>query len=425
MAERPAADAILHMAAGVVGAEHARVAAAPVKPGDVGSPLVVIEPPDVERAAAVLAWASRDRIPLAIRGGGTKTGWGTSLERVDMVLSTRLLDAVLDHRHGDLTATVQAGATLDRVNRELNAHHQWIPLDPPWKQTATIGGIVATNDSGPCRHRYGAPRDLIIGVTLARTDGRLAKAGGIVVKNVAGYDLSRLVTGSYGTLALIVDATFKLVPVAPSSRTVIVTASNLTVLGGVLADIAAGQTVPSAVELQVPPGRLLIRFQSAERASQQQASDVVLSASKRGARCEVVEDAAETELWREHESHPWNGTGCVIKVSVLPARVMTLAEWLRDTQPETTWELVGRGGLGVLLVRLDGSEDQVERCLQQLRSQFKPGEAFISPLRASPALKTRVAAWEAGHDALPLMQTIKRQFDPAGILNPGFGPGRL
>ena len=425
MAERRAADAIIHMAADLVGDAHVRLATTAAVPGELALPHIIIEPPDAERAAAVLAWASRDSIPLAIQGGGTKASWGSPLGRVDMILSTGQLNSVVEHRHGDLTATVQAGASLDRVNRELNAYHQWIPLDPAWGHTATIGGIIATNDSGPRRHQHGAPRDLIIGVTLARTDGRLAKAGGIVVKNVAGYDLARLVTGSYGTLALIVDATFKLAPVAASSRTVIVTAQSFAALGFVLADLAAGQTVPSAVELEIPPGRLLIRFQTAERGSQQQAADVASVASKRGAHTEIVEGTAETELWRDHERYPWERPGCVIKLSLLPARVIALAEWLRETQSAMDWELNGRAGLGVLLLRLDGDDAQVERSLGQLRSQFKSGEAFLSALRASPALKTRLAVWEAGNDALPLMQTIKRQFDPAGILNPGRGPGGL
>ncbi|MGH9145898.1 MAG: FAD-linked oxidase C-terminal domain-containing protein, partial [Vicinamibacterales bacterium] len=192
----------------------------------------------------------------------------------------------------------------------------------------------------------------------------------------------------------------------------------------VLTDLAAGQTVPSAVELEIPPGRLLIRFQAAERGSHQQASDVAIQASTRGARCEIVEGAAETELWQEHERSPWERPGSVIKLSLLPARVTALAEWLRESQ-STEWELVGRAGVGVLLLRLDDGEDQIERCVGQLRSQFRPGEVFTTALRASPGLKRRLAALEARSDAFPLMHTIKRQFDPAGILNPGLGPGGL
>jgi glycolate oxidase FAD binding subunit len=422
MSEPRSADLLSRQAASVIGADHVRVASTDAS---LEGPIVIVEPPDPERAAAVLAWASKDRFALAIRGGGTKTMWGSPLERVDVVLSTLALDAVLEHRHGDLTATVQAGAPLARVNRELSVHRQWIPLDPPWAHTATIGGIVATNDSGPRRHRHGAPRDLIIGITLARADGRLAKAGGIVVKNVAGYDLARLVTGSYGTLALIVDATFKLAPVAPSSRTVIVSAGSAAALGRVLADLTAGQTVPSAVELAIPPGRLLVRFQGAEQGTWQQASEVAALASGHTTQCEIVDGDAESRVWREHEERPWNGPGCILKLSLLPSRIVSIAEWLRETQPEATWELTGRAGAGVLLLRLEGPEEQVERCLEVLISRFKPGEAFISALRANGAVRRRLTAWETARDALPLMQTIKRQFDPAGVLNPGRGPGGL
>ena len=141
------------------------------------------------------------------------------------------MNAVVAHRHGDLTATIQAGATLATSIATLAQHRQWIPLDPPWADRATIGGLVATNDSGPRRHRYGAPRDLIIGVEFARADGRLAKGGGIVVKNVAGYDLPRLLTGSFGSLGVIVTATFKLYPLTAASRTLVVELRKASDLG--------------------------------------------------------------------------------------------------------------------------------------------------------------------------------------------------
>ena len=174
----------------------------------------------------MLEWASREKLCVIVRGSGTKLGWGPAPRQIDILMSTVRLNAVVAHRHGDLTATIQAGAKLGDVNRALAQHRQWIPLDPPSADRATIGGLVATNDSGPRRHRYGAPRDLIIGVEFARADGRLAKGGGIVVKNVAGYDLPRLLTGSFGSLGVIVTATFKLYPLTAASRTLIVEPSN-------------------------------------------------------------------------------------------------------------------------------------------------------------------------------------------------------
>ena len=180
-------------------------------------PRVIVEPASGEAVGGVLEWASREKLCVLVRGSGTKLGWGAAPRQIDILMSTARLNAVVAHRHGDLTATIQAGAKLGDVNRALAQHGQWIPLDPPSADRATIGGLVATNDSGPRRHRYGAPRDLIIGVEFARADGRLAKGGGIVVKNVAGYDLPRLLTGSFGSLGVIVTATFKLYPLTAAS----------------------------------------------------------------------------------------------------------------------------------------------------------------------------------------------------------------
>ena len=152
----------------------------------------VIEPATAADVAAALRHASDERQSVVIRGAGTKSDWGRPAGHIDVFLDMKRLNRVLAHQHGDLTAIIEAGATLHDVNHALARHGQWLPLDPPFAEHATIGGILATNDSGPLRHRYGTPRDLVIGIQLATTDGLLSKAGGQVVKNVAGYDLSKL-----------------------------------------------------------------------------------------------------------------------------------------------------------------------------------------------------------------------------------------
>jgi glycolate oxidase FAD binding subunit len=411
-------------ASSIVGAANVHAATADDAVEDV-SPQIVVEPPDPESAGGVLAWASRDRVPLIIRGAGTKLTWGAPLRSASVVLSTARLHAVIEHRHGDLTATVQAGAALSAVNRELQAHRQAIALDPSHAETATIGGILATNDSGPRRHRYGSLRDQIIGITIARADGRLAKSGGIVVKNVAGYDLARLMTGSFGTLALTIDATFKLAPLAPASRTVVLMPGNLDHMGGLLAELAAGPLTPSAVELEMPPGRLLVRFETSDRAVEQQASEVATMAARRGARWDMAVDEAEEAIWTAHAARPWNGPGCVLKVSLLPAQLMSFAEWLRNTLGQASWELVGRAALGVMLLRVDGPPAEQEQLVALTRARVEAGAGHVSALRADPRLKARLGPPEQGSDALRLMQTIKRRFDPAGVLNPGRGPGGI
>src|SRR5688500_15055182 len=179
-------------------------------------PPQVAEPDSPEAFAAVLAHASTEQLATVIRGGGTKLSWGRPPASVDLVISTSRLTRLIAHRHGDLTATVQAGMTRRDLNAALSAERQWLPIESAFSE-ATIGGMVATNDSGPSRHRNGTPRDLIIGITLALTDGRVVKAGGTVVKNVAGYDLGKLVSGTHGNLAGIVDVACKLVPIAAVS----------------------------------------------------------------------------------------------------------------------------------------------------------------------------------------------------------------
>ncbi len=192
-------------------------------------------PDSPEELAQILAEASRDRQLTVLRGGGSKIEWGRVPERVDLVIGTAKLNRLLAHRFGDMTVTAQAGMPLALLNRHLAEHRQYLPVESAFDH-ATIGGIVASNDAGPMRHRFGTPRDLLIGVTLAMTDGRLVKAGGTVVKNVAGYDLGKLVSGSHGTLAAIVDATFKLLPTPLASTTLVATYADGTAL---VRDVAA------------------------------------------------------------------------------------------------------------------------------------------------------------------------------------------
>ena len=185
------------------------------------------------------------------------------------------LNRILTHQAGDLTVTVEAGLRLHDLNLQLAPHRQWLALDPPWPERATIGGLLATNDSGPGRHRFGTPRDLVIGIQLATTDGALSKAGGQVVKNVAGYDLSKLISGSFGSLAAIVSATFKLAPLPAASATVVIDRLSVESLGAVIDSVSASQLEPVAFEVGVrhPAGKTttapditcLLRFASFPR----------------------------------------------------------------------------------------------------------------------------------------------------------------
>lgn len=388
-------------------------------------PTFFVEPDSADAVAATLEWASREHLTVLTRGAGTKLGWGPAPPAIDILLSTARLNTVVAHRYGDLTATVQAGAVLSNVNRQLAQHRQWIPLDPPWADCATIGGIVATNDSGPRRHRYGAPRDLIIGVEFARADGKLAKGGGIVVKNVAGYDLPRLMTGAFGSLGVIVTATFKLFPLTTASQTLVVDLNEPRELGLLVANILGSQLTPTAIEFHTPPLGLLVRFESIEDAVEQQAAAASMLIREGGFATSTLVGAEEKELWAAHGRSVWNGTGAIVKVTLLPSEVWPMLTSLPALAGPADYAAAGRAGLGVFLVRIDGDVEMQRRAIAGLRAALPAGRGSAVIVRGSAALRARADAWGSIGDGLPLMRAVKQRFDPAGILNPGRGPGGL
>ncbi len=375
----------------------------------------IIEPGNAEAAGGALADASARGLSVRIQGGGTKIGWNT-VDDPAVVLSTRRLDRLIAHRAGDLTATIEAGATLAAVNRQLASHGQWLPLDPAWPDRATVGGLLATNDAGPRRHRYGAPRDLIIGVEIARADGVRAKAGGIVVKNVAGYDLSRLMTGSFGTLALILSATFKLYPLPAASRTVVIDVPAPAAAAAVVRAMTSSQLTPTALELQSAPLRVLVRFESTERSAQHQAEMAARLAETIGGRAVLAAGADEQRLWDEHRERPWSGRGAVLKVTLLPSMLAATLDAIAEAAGGSDWEAVGRAGVGVLLVRADVDHARAAQLIGRLREQQASAGGSAIVLRGPRELRESVGSAAAQSSAFAVMRAVKRAFDPSGIL---------
>ena len=204
--------------------------------------------------------------------------------RIGDDLTTDGLSAILEHEAGDLTCTVEAGVRLSELRAELARHGQRLSLDPPGDPT--VGALLATNVSGPLRHRFGAPRDLVLGVTLVLADGTVASAGGKVVKNVAGYDLARLVCGSRGRLALIARASFRLHPLPRATRALLVPTDSP---AGVVSTLRRSSLEPSALDL-LHPGRVAVLFEGAERAVEAQLAR---------ARALVGGEEAGAEVWDE------------------------------------------------------------------------------------------------------------------------------
>src|SRR5712692_8269779 len=209
----------------LAGNEHVRPATAADAVAGV-QPKLVIEPGTEKELAEELRLANEAGLGVIPRGGGTKLGWGNSPARADLILSTARLAEIIEHAWADLTVTVEAGCTIQRLQEMLAQHGQRLALDVLWPERATIGGVLSTNDSGALRLRFGALRDLIIGATIALPDGTLASSGGKVVKNVAGYDLPKLVTGALGTLGVITRAVFRLHPLPLNSHSFSISTVN-------------------------------------------------------------------------------------------------------------------------------------------------------------------------------------------------------
>ena len=382
-------------------------------------PRQIVEPADASELAATLHAASRDKQSTVLRGGGSKLGWGRIPASIDLMVSTAKLNTLLVHRHGDMTATAHAGLPLAQLNRELSRHGQWLPIDSAF-DAATIGGVVATNDSGPSRHRFGTPRDLLIGVTLALTDGRLVKAGGHVVKNVAGYDLGKLVSGSFGTLGAIVDATFKLLPIPQASATVEAAYEDGEALARDVMQVSTSQLEPMAFDVMLDGGqyRLRLLFASSPAAVNSQVESAQRLLSKPSS---VVTGDGEIAAWSAQTRSPWSGTGAVIRFGWLPAQLTEVAMLMHDVQQIAgSIVMVGRVAIGAGLMRVDGDSRVQAAVVERLRSSVWVGNVTV--LRADADLKQRVDVWGPPASAVDAAHALKHMFDPSGILNAGRGP---
>jgi len=212
-------------------------------------PRFAIIPETVEQASQAVALANQQGLTLITRGGGSRLNLGGIPERFDVLLETTKMTRLLEHEAPDLTCHVEAGITLAELQAKLATKGQRLALDPPDAQQATIGGILASNASGPKRLRYGTARDMVIGLRVVQASGEIARSGGSVVKNVAGYDLNKLYIGSLGTLGIIVEANFKLQPLPINERTLILTFSNAEDALGTVIAVLGSLLTPSAIEL--------------------------------------------------------------------------------------------------------------------------------------------------------------------------------
>lgn len=372
-------------------------------------------------AAEALHGAARSGGRVRVVGGGTKQGWGRPTPEPDMELSTAALDRVVEHNEGDFTAVLEPGVPLARAQEAFVAAGQMLALDPPLGENgaATVGGVIATADSGPLRHRYGAPRDLVLGVTVALPDGRMAKAGGRVIKNVAGYDLGRLMAGAFGTLGAIVQVAVRLHPLPQRTATAIAAADDPGRLAAAASDLAHASLELESLDVRWSDGRGAVLARSAGAAPLEQAEAALGVAGRARLAAEIAED--DDPLWDLQREGQRSAAGVVVRVSALQTQLAEAAR-LADALGAS---LVGRAGAGVLYLRLEGlGPDEARGAVEHVRRALEPAPCVV--LDAPVEVRRLVDPWGVGEGPeLTLMRRLKAQFDPTGACNPGLYVGGI
>ena len=392
-------------------------------------PATVVAPATLDEATEIVGACARDRAHLAFVGGGTELGLGAAPEQLDVLLRTTALDRIVEHAPLDQIVTVECGARVGDVQRALAAHGQRLALDPPWADRATVGGVVASNAFGALRTRYGSIRDLIIGISFVRADGARVRGGGKVVKNVAGFDLPKLLTGSLGTLGLIATATFRLHPLPETASTVVFPRIALADAQRVLRAAREARLEPEAVAaLASAPAsadwQLGVRFAGFARGVADQTARLREAVNKIDIAI-AMEGENAGGFWDAHERARATNAAIRIKVALLPADpgatelLGRIAAPLRDARaifyPTLGLGFVN-GGSGA------GDADAIADAIEAARRTLAATGGSVVVHDAPAPLRARLDVWGVAggpRSAVPLMRNLKQRLDPERRLAPG------
>jgi glycolate oxidase FAD binding subunit len=351
------------------------------------------------------------------RGGATKLDWGNPPKKVNLILSTARLNRIVEHAWADLTVTAEAGCTLQSLQHTLAQHDQRLAFDGLWPERATIGGVLSANDSGALRLRFGALRDLIIGVTIALPDGTLASSGGKVVKNVAGYDLPKLVTGAFGTLGVITRAVFRLHPLPRAAKTLSFTAESFPAMQQHILAIQDSQLAHTALQIrcaagELPAADILFEATDAGLAAQESQLRKLLGSVRAEQSSQNIWNARQ-DLW----NRPTNNT-LLAKMSLLPVDIAKTLDSLKaicDSR-RVNWQIALQA-TGIGMLRLEADPSRLSEAVKQLRTELQSRGALV--LLRRPQELHSIDAWGNAGDSVSLMRAVKHQLDPKNTLNPG------
>ncbi|MBF2058503.1 MAG: FAD-binding oxidoreductase [Cyanobacterium sp. T60_A2020_053] len=373
-----------------------------------GCPNYLILPNTYAMLSQLVTFAYDTKRCVFLTGNGSKLGWGALRTGIDFVISTQNLTKILDFQEEDLVIKVQSGLKIKDLNAFLAQRGQFLPIDGFFEEEATVGGVVATANTVSYRQRYGGIRDLVLGISVVRSDGEIVKAGGKVVKNVAGYDLMKLFTGSYGSLGVIADVTFRLYPMPADSQTIIVFGDNLVELrkkivnSGLTPTMADWLSAPltSKLNLGNTPS-MALRFQSITPSVEQQIKQI----QQWNNDYLLLQGEKETQFWRGIKEMV-EGAGILCKCGILPSEISDFYH---------TFSCLGliniSSGVGYLGLATDTRSHQI----RQIRAYCEEREGYLSVLRAPDSLKKQVDEWGYIGNGLTVMKKLKEKFDPQSV----------
>ncbi len=392
------------------------------------TPKAAVFPASEEELSALLKEANEKSWAVAPKGSGNAVRLGNLPQRLDVVVATEMLPHRIDHNPGDLTVSVGAGIKFGLLQERLAEEGQWLPLDPPLAARRTVGGILAANLSGPLSLSYGAARDFVLGVRVASADGTVTKSGGNVVKNVTGFDLPKLHIGALGTLGIILQATFKVIPLPQEDTTLAAEFDDLGKAVDVCHEIADSQYAGEAIELikgSDGRNRVYARFLGSVPSVEVRLEKGRSLLEQAGAENvnTLAQDEART-LWEAVADFGWNGSAeeeVLLSLGHLPSKTKSVIGAISEycLQNGYSLEMAVGPARGVVKCKIAAPCNQVKNVVSGLRSIAASADGYALVEQASLQAKADLDVWGDPGPALHLMRRLKNRMDPNRILNPG------
>jgi len=440
----PEAGGLTRRLSEVVGDEHLLSGPAAGFAVDGAAPSLVVRPGTQEQVQAVATACAQVGAAIAPWGGGTAVGLGNPPTRLDVVLCLDRLTRIVEFDPANLVVSAEAGVRLADLQQVLAAEREFLPLDPARMDRRTLGGAIATNASGPSRLLYGTARDLVLGLRVVLPSGERVRCGGKVIKNVSGYDMNKVFIGSLGTLGIITEVTFKLLPAPASRATLAGVFADLPQAAAVLQRTLGSFLLPEAMELLDPQalaavasdlglegsagyGMAISLAGSQETVARQVRDFTSLLTEGTALRTSTLGAEASPAAWRKIRDLPDRAIGAdrvVVKIGVPISRTAAFLAAAETLGRRHGWRgaIAAHAASGVVRAAYAtgaGAPEVVRDAVEALRREAEAAEGSLVVEAAPPTLKRHLDAWGKTGEAFAVMRRLKAQFDPRGLMNPG------